>query len=67
MLKKENQSDFAPVPLPKSKGVWEEFVKVRQGRMANPCPAEVGLRFAKVMDMIRKSADTGRTVLAPRG
>lgn len=29
-----------------------------------PCPPEVGLRFAQLMDMIRQSAKTGRTVAA---
>jgi predicted dehydrogenase len=44
----------------KSKGAWYEYVKVRQGRMPNPCPPEVGLRFARLLDLIRKSARTGR-------
>jgi predicted dehydrogenase len=61
LIKQETQPDFKPVPLPKSRGVWEEFVKVRQGKAKNPCPPEVGLRFARLMDMIRKSADTGRS------
>ena len=55
---------FAEVAYPKSKGVWEQFLKVRAGAQVNPCPPEVGLRFAKLMDMIRKSADTRQTVRA---
>jgi predicted dehydrogenase len=54
--------EFEDVPLPKSSGAWEQFLKVRSGKLANPCPPEVGLRFAKLMDMIRESAATGRTV-----
>jgi predicted dehydrogenase len=50
------------VPYPKSQGVWEQFLKVRAGKMQNPCPAEVGLRFAKFMDMVRESAEKGRTI-----
>ena len=61
---KEGEGDYKLVPYPKSKGVWEEFVKVVQGKLENPCPAEVGLRFAKLMDMIRESAKTGRVVKA---
>jgi predicted dehydrogenase len=61
---KLDDGDYKPVPYPKSKGVWEEFVKVVQGKLENPCPAEVGLRFAKLMDMIRESAKTGKVVKA---
>ncbi|NKB69512.1 MAG: gfo/Idh/MocA family oxidoreductase [Candidatus Latescibacteria bacterium] len=56
------KGDFSDVPYSQSKGVWEQFLKVRAGKQANPCPPEVGLRFAKLMDMIRKSAETGKTV-----
>ena len=36
--------------------VWEEFLKVRDGRMANPSPPEVGLRMARLWDAIQESA-----------
>jgi predicted dehydrogenase len=62
LLKEKGKDEFKPVPYAKSKGVWEEFVKVLQGNLENPCPAEVGLRFAKLMDMIRESAKTGKVV-----
>ena len=45
-----------PVPFEKSKGVVEQFLRVRNNEIPNPCPAEVGLRFAKFMDMLRKAA-----------
>ncbi len=61
-FKPVKKDDFAEVSYPSSKGVWEQFLKVRAGKQANPCPPEVGLRFAKLMDMIRKSAETGKTV-----
>ena len=64
LFKPEEDSAFAEVRYPKSKGVWEQFLKVRAGRQANPCPPEVGLRFAKLMDMIRKSDRTGQRVRA---
>lgn len=57
-------SDFAPVAYPKSRGVWEQFLKVRAGQQANPCPPEVGLRFARLMDMIRDSDATKKRVRA---
>jgi hypothetical protein len=44
------------VPLPPSQGVWEQFVAVREGRMPNPCPPEVGLRMAYLYDAIKASA-----------
>jgi predicted dehydrogenase len=48
--------DEQPVEFAPSKGVFEQFLNVRNGKMPNPCPAEVGLRFAKFMDMVRASA-----------
>ena len=42
-----------PIEFPASKGVFEQFIRVRGGKLENPCPAEVGLRFAKFMDMVR--------------
>lgn len=64
LLKTADASEFSPVPYPSSSGPWEQFLRVRRGELANPCPAETGLRFARLMDMIRKSATTGRTVKA---
>lgn len=61
-LKMADQKEFKPVPYPSSKGPWEQFLKVRAGRMENPCPPEVGLRLARLMDMIRESARSGHTV-----
>jgi len=66
LIKKADQSEFRPVPYPKSRGPWEQFLAVRRGRMENPCPPEVGLRFAKLMEMIRQSAQTGRTIKRAR-
>ncbi|MEZ4869682.1 MAG: Gfo/Idh/MocA family oxidoreductase [Caldilineaceae bacterium] len=45
-----------PVELPKSLGVWQQFLAVRNGELTNPCPPEVGLRMAKLWDAIRASA-----------
>jgi len=42
--------------VPASLGVWEQFLDVRNGRMPNPCPPEVGLRMARLYDAIRASA-----------
>ncbi|MER3483563.1 MAG: gfo/Idh/MocA family oxidoreductase [Meiothermus sp.] len=56
-LKKQEQREFVRVKYGRSRGPWEQFLKVRAGQMANPCPAEVGLRFATLMDQIRQSAE----------
>ncbi|MDP6018713.1 MAG: gfo/Idh/MocA family oxidoreductase, partial [Candidatus Latescibacteria bacterium] len=64
LYKSIKDAAFAEVKYPRSRGVWEQFLKVRSGKQANPCPAEVGLRFARLMDMIRKSDSTKTTVKA---
>jgi predicted dehydrogenase len=62
LFKAVKGSDFTEVRYAESKGVWEQFLRVRAGKQANPCPPEVGLRFAKLMDMIRKSDSTQKTI-----
>lgn len=61
-IRKANKAEFRPVPYRKSLGPWQQFLRVRSGNMQNPCPPEIGLRFAKLMDMIRQSGATGRTI-----
>ncbi|TMF41110.1 MAG: Gfo/Idh/MocA family oxidoreductase [Chloroflexi bacterium] len=46
-------------PLP----VWEQFLNVRAGRIANPSPPEVGLRMARLWDAIRESTANGGAVV----
>ena len=55
-LVKPGSGEEKPIEYPASKGVFEQFLRVRDGKIPNPCPAEVGLRFAKFMDMVRASA-----------
>lgn len=55
-LQREGESQLSPVALPSSLGVWEQFLAVRAGQIANPCPPEVGLRMARLWDAIRASA-----------
>jgi predicted dehydrogenase len=63
-LKTRGQRRFASVRHPRSKGPWAQFLNVRAGNLENPCPPEIGLRFARLMDMIRESASSGRTIAA---
>lgn len=63
-IKKSGEGEFKGVKYAASSGPWEQFLRVRAGKLDNPCPPEVGLRFARLMDMIRQSAAEGRTVSA---
>jgi predicted dehydrogenase len=65
-VQKDNQREWSPVKLPASRGVWRQFLDVRAGRIPNPSPAEIGLRFALLMDLIRKSVASGRVERAGR-
>ncbi|MGK2851472.1 MAG: Gfo/Idh/MocA family protein [Candidatus Limnocylindrales bacterium] len=47
--------------------VWEQFLDVRSGRIANPSPPEVGLRMAHLWDAIRASAAVGGAVVRLTG
>ena len=49
----------AAIPVPESRGVWEQFLAVRAGKQENPCPPEVGLRMARLWDAIQESAARG--------
>lgn len=55
-MQKSGQNKFHKVRVPSSLGVWEQFIAVRDGKMANPCPPEVGLRMARLYDAINASA-----------
>ena len=62
-IQKAGQDAFRKVHVPNHMGVWEQFLSVRAGKMANPCPPEVGLRMARLYDAIRSSAASqGRPV-----
>ncbi|MGQ9683775.1 MAG: Gfo/Idh/MocA family protein [Anaerolineae bacterium] len=58
-LQRRGRSRPRKVRVPPSKGVWEQFLAVRAGRLPNPCPPEVGLRMARLWDAIRESAEQG--------
>ncbi len=62
-IQRRGEKAFSPVPLPPSLGVWEQFLAVRNGEIANPCPPKVGLRMARLWDAIQaSSAQGGRPV-----
>jgi predicted dehydrogenase len=61
-MRREGEKNLLPVKFGESKGVWEQFLKVRSGKLQNPCPPEVGLRLARLMDMINASAGSEKVV-----
>lgn len=56
-IQRPGQPQPESVDVPPSLGVWQQFLAVRNGEIANPCPPEVGLRMAKLWDAIRASAE----------
>jgi predicted dehydrogenase len=56
-IQRHGRGDFETVEVPDSLGAWEQFLAVRDGLMANPCPPVVGLRMARLYDAIRASAE----------
>jgi len=63
----QRDGDHAPLPvdLPPTPSAWERFLAVRAGKIANPCPPEIGLRMARLWDAIRKSASAGGKPVRP--
>jgi predicted dehydrogenase len=62
-LKRPGEAELSPVTLPATPGVWEQFLAVRGGQLANPSPPEIGLRMAKIWDAIQlSSAQRGAVV-----
>ncbi|MGH2544226.1 MAG: Gfo/Idh/MocA family protein [Ardenticatenaceae bacterium] len=63
-VQRRGESTLTPVEVPKSRGVWEQFLAVRSGQIPNPCPPEVGLRMANLWDAIQASAARGGAPVA---
>jgi len=49
-------------PARRRPDIWSVFLRVRAGSAENPCPAESGLRLARLMDAVRRAAAEDRTV-----
>ena len=52
----DGENQLKELEVEPSMGTWEQFLKVRRGDIANPCPPQVGLRMAKLWDAIQASA-----------
>lgn len=62
-MQRQGETEFSPVEVEPSMGVWEQFLALRAGKIDNPCPPEVGLRMARLWDAINASAaQDGRVV-----
>lgn len=53
------EEGWRQVVVPDSTGVWQQFLAVRDGTIANPSPPEIGLRMARLWDGIQRSAENG--------
>jgi predicted dehydrogenase len=58
-IQRAGAKQLRTVKTPPSTGVWQQFLAVRGGEIANPCPPEVGLRMARLYDAIKASAAQG--------
>jgi predicted dehydrogenase len=58
-IQRAGAKQLRTVKTPPSPGVWQQFLAVRGGEIANPCPPEVGLRMARLYDAIKASAAQG--------
>ena len=58
-IQRAGAKQLRPVKVPASTGVWQQFMAVRRGEIANPSPPEVGLRMARLYDAIKASAAQG--------
>lgn len=64
-IQRDGDPSLAVVESVQPGTVWEQFLDVRSGRIANPSPPEVGLRMAHLWDAIRASAAAGGAVVRP--
>lgn len=53
------ENKLKPVEVADSLGVWQQFLLVREGKIQNPSPPEVGLRMARLWDAIVESSARG--------
>lgn len=64
-VQRAGEPDLKPVETTPSHGAWDQFMAVRFGRIPNPSPPEVGLRMARLWDMVKLSAAQGGKPVSP--
>ncbi len=57
------EKELRDIEFPDFLGVWQTFVRVRNGEVPNPSPAENGLRMIQLWDAIKASAKQGGSVV----
>ena len=62
-LQRADEENLKSVNVEESLGSWEQFLKVREGTLKNPCPPEVGLRMAHLWDAVKASAQQNGAVV----
>ncbi|HBY96071.1 MAG: Gfo/Idh/MocA family oxidoreductase [Ardenticatenaceae bacterium] len=55
-IQRAGENRFERVEVPAARTVWQQFLAIRNGEMANPCPPEVGLRVVRLWEAIKTSA-----------
>jgi predicted dehydrogenase len=55
-VQRQGRKHLRTVKVPQSLGVWQQFLAIRDGKIPNPCPAEAGLRMARLYDAVKASA-----------
>jgi predicted dehydrogenase len=55
-LQRRGRTHFRKVKVPAFTGPWDQFLRIRRGEIANPAPAENGLRMARLWEAIQASA-----------
>ncbi len=55
-VQRSGRKRLSKIAVSASLGVWEQFLDVRDGRITNPGPPEIGLRMSLLWDAIQASA-----------
>jgi predicted dehydrogenase len=61
LVQRPGENNLRPQSLSRRPCVWEQFVRVRRGRLQNPSPPAAGLRMALLWDAIQLSSARGGT------
>lgn len=63
LVQKYGDANPKEIPFPPAASVWDTFLKVRDRKIENPSPPEVGLRMIRLYDAICQSAREGGSIV----
>ena len=63
----DEDGNFREVRLPPYRGVWDQFLKIRNGELENSSPPELGLRMAHIYEAILASSARGGAPVTVEG